>query len=106
MTVGPDGELLSVSVTQSRFTRGEVALLLASRRKDSEPRSSTGLLLSEATDPKNVGRFKVPEPITDLAAMAIHQAQEARRKKLGDAAGMEYLLWRVEKKPKPSRRSG
>ncbi len=99
VTYAPDGEVLSVTVQEPRFTPEDKALLLAARRKDRAPRGSHGLTIEDAADPKNFGRFKVDAPTTDFAAKALHEAQESWRKKHGDQAGMEYLLWRVEKKP-------
>lgn len=90
--------MLSVTVQEPRFTPAEKALLLAARRQSLEPRGSHGFTIAEATDPKNFGKFTVPMPATDLAEMALSHAQAAWRQKNGDNAGMEYMLWRVEKK--------
>lgn len=94
MTLGPSGEVLSVSVTEPRFTHRERALLLASKRADSAPRGSHGLLLSDATDPRNQFKFKVPPPITDHAQAALSKAQADYEKTHPGALGK---LWRVLK---------
>ena len=97
VTYSPDGEVLSVAVSEPRFSPGEKALLLASRRADQQPRGSHGWLISEATAPENQFKFRVGAPTTDFAAKALATAQESWQKKHGDKAGMDHLLWRVEK---------
>lgn len=97
MTLNADGEVLSVAATQSRFTPREVARLLASRRAERAPRSSTGILLAEATDPANAGSFEVPLPTTDFAAKALRKTQDAYEQRWGKEA-MHDTLWRVEMK--------
>lgn len=87
--------MLSVAVTESRFTPREVALLLASRREENAPRSSTGIKLSDATDAANKDAFSVPLPITDFAAKALRKEQDAYEKRWGKEA-MHDLLWRVQ----------
>lgn len=95
ITLGADGEVLSVSVTESRFTPREVALLLASRREENAPRSSTGIKLTEATDPANADAFTVPLPITDFAVKKLRREQDAYEKRWGKEA-MHDTLWRVQ----------
>lgn len=95
VTYSPDGEVLSVTVSEPRFTPAERALLLAARRRSREPRGPHGLLMSEATDRKNFGRFKVPPPVTDLAAKAIGEAMDEWEKTHGDGSA-RYLLFRAE----------
>lgn len=97
VTLGADGEVLSVSATQSRFTPREVALLLASRRAEHAPRGSHGFLLSEATDPANKDAFTVPLPVTDFAEKALVRERKRYRDRWGDDA-LEATLWRVEKR--------
>lgn len=87
--------MVSVSVTESRFTPREVALLLASRREENAPRSSTGIKLTDATDPANKGAFTVPLPTADFAAEALRREQEAYEKRWGKEA-MRDKLWRVQ----------
>lgn len=97
VTLDTDGNVVSVTATQSRFTPREVALLLASRREENAPRGSHGFKLSEATDPENKDAFTVPLPITDFAEKALIR----ERKKYSDRWGQDALdatLWRVEKK--------
>lgn len=94
-TLNPDGGV-SVSVTEPRFTRVEVARLIAARRKANEPRGEHGWPLSEATDKKNMGRFRLGEPVTDFAAKAEAEGIKSAKKKYGDDM-MSYLRFRVEK---------
>lgn len=94
-TYSPDGALLSVSFAEARFTPSEVGALLAARRAANEPRSSTGWKMSEATDKKNMGRFKLSEPVTDFALKARVEGMEAAEKKYGENM-LRYLSFRVE----------
>lgn len=96
MTLGANGELVAVTITESRFSRSEVALLLASRRSERAPRGQHGLLLSEATDPDNQFKFKVPAPITDHAQVALSAAKDAWVTK-NKGTDPDTRLWRVEK---------
>lgn len=96
MTRDVDGNVLSVTTSEPRFTRADKALLLAARRKALEPRGSHGFTMAEAIDPKNFGKFKVGQPITDLALKVQSEAREAWKAKYG-GDGMDYLIFRVEK---------
>lgn len=87
---------MSVTVAEPRFTRGEVARLVASRRKERQQRGSHGFTIAEATDPANMGRFKLGVPATDFAAKAEAEGLELARKQYGDDA-MRWLLFAVEK---------
>lgn len=98
MTFDADGNVLSVSVPEPRFTAQEIALLLASRREENLPRGKHGWLLSDATDPANMGQIEVPLPMTDFVAKALSEAQDEWREANGDKAGLEYLLWSSQKK--------
>lgn len=98
MTLDATGAVVSVTVTEPRFTPFEKEVLLAARSVRDAPRDSSGVLLSEATDPRNQSRFEVPLPTTSFAKKAIHDAQAAWQKQHGDNAGMEYLLWQVQLK--------
>lgn len=97
VTFDASGDVVSVSVSEPRFTAHEKTLLLLSRRKDAEPRGSHGMLLSESTDPKNQYRYDVDQPTADFAALAINRAQDAYKRRWPDA-DMSSLLWRVELK--------
>lgn len=88
---------MSVTTTEPRFTPEEKFLLLASRRAESVPRGSHGILLSEATDPANERAFSVPLPVMDFAERALNSAKE-RYKNDYPTADMSALHWRVEKK--------
>lgn len=94
-TIAADGAV-SVSVTEPRFTRTEVARLIAAQRKAAEPRGDHGWTLAEATDKKNMGRFKLSEPVTDFVMKAEAEGIEAAKKKYGDDM-MRYLRFSVEK---------
>lgn len=85
----------AVTIREPEFSDWDRAALLADRARDLAPRSRTGIPMSEATDRKNFGRFVVPEPVTDLALKALHEAQEAW-KALNGEHSLDNLLWRVE----------
>jgi hypothetical protein len=94
----------SVTVREAEFTPDEVATLLASRRADNAPRGDHGVLLSEATDPANdpssrkaTGRFVVPPPSVDFAALALKTAKDAWKKNWPDDD--RPLLWPVKLEP-------
>lgn len=97
LTLNADGSVASVTVTQARFTPREVALLLASRRSEHAPRSSTGILLADATDPAKSDAFVVPLPTTDFAAKALRIAQRKYEQRWGEES-LDDTLWRVEEK--------
>lgn len=85
-----------MTVPEPRFTPDEVAVLLASRRAEQQPRGEHGFTYAEATDPKNQGRFKVGLPTRDFA----QEALDAERRKYMKTYGEDYdryaFLWRVE----------
>lgn len=96
MTFDAAGKVVSVAVTEPRFSRADVAVLLASRREDHAPRGSHGHKISESTDPAHQYVWSVEPPIVDFAAVALSKA----RKEYADAmkqAGIDYdeatLLW-------------
>ncbi len=95
VTLDADGNVLSVTVTQPRFTPRERALLLASRRSEKALRGRHGLLLSEATDAKNQFAFKVPPPAQDWAQKKLNDVQDAY-KKAHPGVDTDSLIWRVE----------
>lgn len=97
MTVDGDGNVLSVAVSEPRFTPHEKALLLASRRVEDEPRGSHGILISEATDPKLQDQW-VTEPVTDFAQRLLNSDQERWREQYGDVLDMSAILWRLKRK--------
>lgn len=81
MTLGVDGSLVSVTVTEPRFTRAEKALLIASARADRAPRGPHGILLAEAMDARNQFAFEASDPAMDWAQKTLNEATEAYRKK-------------------------
>lgn len=95
VTVDAAGEVVSVTVAEPRFNRHDVAVLLASRRAEKEPRGSHGHLLSETTDPAHQYKWKVPLPVTDFAQEKLTRAQDAYKKTYPEA-DMSALLWRVD----------
>jgi len=86
----------SVSWTESRWTPEEVALLLASRRRNLGPH---GVPMDEAMDPANRGRF-VAEAATDFAAQAV---AAAKKKYESDYAHQDLssLMWSARLAPSP-----
>jgi len=95
VTLDVDGNLLSVSATEPRFTKEQVALLLASRRAESAPRGDHGLLLSETTDLANQFAYKVPDPIKDWAQVAVDKKRAEWMKSHPETSGW---LFRVERR--------
>lgn len=87
----------AVTVRESEFSFMDRVWLLDSRAQESVQRGSHGIPIEEATDPANRGKFVVPLPTTDFAAKALNDMQKAYRDAYGDRAGMDHLLWRVEK---------
>ena len=87
-----------MSVTEPRFTRSEVEVLLASWRHDREPRGSHGFTIAEATDPANQYKFEAEDPIRDFAEQAKNAKRDAYRKRWGDKAEMDSLYFRVRKR--------
>lgn len=51
--------------------------------------------MSDATDPKNMGRFKLSEPVVDFALKAQIEGMEGAKKKYGEKM-LDYLSFRVE----------
>lgn len=94
MTFGPDGVVLSVAVSEPRFTVGEKDALLASRRAERAPRGPHGRLLAEATDPAHQYDWVVPKPTRDFAEAKRRAAIDAYRKKYPDTDHTS-LLWSV-----------
>lgn len=95
VTLDADGAVVSVSVTEPRFTAHERAVLLASRRAEKVPRGRHGLPLSVATDKENQFKFTVSKPVTDWAQKKLNAATRAYEKDYPDA-DMDALRWSVE----------
>lgn len=95
VTFSADGAVLSVAVSEPRFTATDKAVLLASRRSEND-RGSHGMLMSEALDPANQYKFTVGPPVIDHAAAALEKAKKAYRDRWPEA-DMGSMLWRVEK---------
>lgn len=98
VTTDAAGNVVSVTVAESRFTRAEVDVLLASRRDEREPRGRHGYTLSEATDPANADAFYVENPTRDFAQQAYDRAAKAYRDKWGEKAESGSLLFQVVKR--------
>ncbi len=77
VTVDAEGKVLSVSVTESRFTTRERSLLLASVRLENAARNGHGILLSEAMDPDNQFAFEGFGPRKDWSEIAAAAHQKA-----------------------------
>lgn len=97
VTVDDEGNVLSVTVTEPRFSQRQVALLLASRRKESERRGSHGHLMSDATDPANQFGFEVDGPDVDWAQESLNKFVADYKKRYPNA-DMDSRLFRVRKK--------
>lgn len=95
MTYDADGNVLSFTVSEPRFTPDDKLLLLASRRASNIPRSRSGVALADATDPSKQYAWKVDLPVTDFAQAKLNAARESYKKQYPDA-DMDSLLWRVE----------
>ena len=95
VTYSPDGDVLSVTVSEPRFTVAEKMLLIEARRRARAPRGEHGWLMSVATDPKNAGRVKVGLPYTDFVAKAIGERVEAWEKENGEGSA-RYLIFNAE----------
>jgi len=81
VTFDPDGNVLSVTVAEPRFTPADKATLLASRRLEMAPRGDHGILLAEALDPANQFAFEVEPPVMDWAAGARNSFIETYKKR-------------------------
>jgi hypothetical protein len=99
VTLGSDGEVLSVTVTAPRFTPADKAMLLAARRKAQEYRNAYGVPMSEATNPANRGKFVVPPPSVDFSAWEMAKARADAEQTYKDRIPMEALVFSVEQKP-------
>lgn len=97
VTLGADGNVVSVTVTQPRFTPRERALLLASRRDEKAPRGRHGQLMSEATDPKNQFAYRGRGPVTDWAQKKLDEAEDAYKKSHpnADLGSMHFWVERI-----------
>lgn len=98
VTLGPDGQVLSVTVTQPRFTARERHLLLASRRVEKVLRGKHGIPLDEAMDPANQFAFEVPvPPPVDWAQRKLNEAQDRWRKDHPDD-DIDSRMWSVRQR--------
>lgn len=88
----------AITVREPEFSHLDRAWLLDSWKRENEPRSSTGWLMSVATDPANQGKFFVPPPTVDFAAKAEIEAREEIEKIYKGKIPLDALKIRVEKK--------
>lgn len=95
VTVDAHGEVVSLTVTEPRFSPRDVHVLLESRRLDAVPRGSHGFPLTEATDPNVRGRVRIPPPTVDFIQRDLNREQAAYSKAWPDA-DMDSLLWSAE----------
>lgn len=98
VTVDAQGQVLSVTVTEPRFTPREKALLLAARRERDRPRGRHGIPLDEATNPEHRYDWEVEMPIRDFAQQRLDAEMKAYEDTYGEAAEMSSLLWRVRRR--------
>jgi hypothetical protein len=94
VTYDASGEVVSVTVTEPRFTPNEVETLLAARRLEAS-RNEFGILRDVAMDPENQFKFRVVGPRRDWSAEAVRKAQEDYRRRYKDA-DMSTLRWSAE----------
>lgn len=94
VTLDADGNVLSVTVTQSRFTPAAVEELLESRRRERSV-NEYGIPYAEAMDPRNQFRFKAAYR-TDWSVEVVRRAQ-AQMRQADKNADLSALRWSVEK---------
>lgn len=90
----------AVTVREAEFTDADRALIAASFAAEHEPRGPHGLLLSEATE--HQGEWVVDLPTRDFAQQALDRTRREYRKKYGDSAEADSLLWRVRRRDEVS----
>ena len=95
-TYDAEGQLISFTVSEPRFTPGEVDLLIASRRNDDEPRGPHGFTIAEATDPKNRYRFRPGVRRRDFAQEVLKAQIKADQRTFGDDYDRYAPLYSVE----------
>lgn len=95
MTLNADGDVVSVTVTESRFTPMDVDILLGSRRLDAS-RNEHGIPYAEAMDDANQHKFKAVGPRMDWSAEAIRRAK-ARYDDANKHTDTSSVRWSVEK---------
>lgn len=97
VTLDADGNVLTVTVTQPRFTPRERALLLAARREAKKIRGRHGLPMSEVTDAANQFAYVGRGPVTDWAQKTLDDFEDAYKKKYPNAKTDSLHFW-VEKR--------
>jgi hypothetical protein len=99
-----DGDRLvsSVTVREAEWSSGDVAALIAARRRANVKRSPTGYTVAEATDPANRDAFfvkrnadGVPTPKRDYSVHALTRAQEDFYRAFPAAKGDPSYVWTV-----------
>lgn len=88
----------AITVREPEFSFLDRKWMLDSREADHVPRSSTGWLMSEATDPANQGKFYTPPPTVDFAKLAEIKGKEEAKKIYEGKIPLDALIHRVEKK--------
>lgn len=95
VTVDGQGRVVSVTVTEPRFTVEDKAVLLASFRESRVLRNSLGIPLVEATDDANKKKYRVKvPPRADHAETALRNAQKAWSDEYKDDALVR--VWELE----------
>lgn len=99
-----DGRLSrAVTVREPEFSDLDRVWLLRSWDDEHAPRGAHGVLMSEATDRKNMGTFELSEPATDYAQKAWIEGRERLKQMYGEDM-LEYLTFHLRKKTTPSQR--
>lgn len=94
----------SVTVREPEWNTGDVAALIAARRRANVRRVATGYTFAEATDPSNDGKFYVrrnahgvPLPKRDFSAGPLKRAQDEYFSAYPQAKNDPSLVWEVLK---------
>lgn len=87
----------AVTVREPEFSDLDRGWMLHSWEQEHAPRGEHGVLMSEATDRKNMGRFELTEPETDYAMKTYLDGLELLKKQYGEEM-LRYLTFHVRKK--------
>lgn len=93
-----DGRMVqAITVREPEFSFLDRRWMLDSREQEQAPRSSTGWLMSVATDPANQGKFFTPPPTVDFAEKAAIEGREEMEKIYKGKIPLGALKLKVEK---------
>lgn len=94
-----DGRMVrAITVREPEYSHLDRRWLRDSFEQDSAQRSSTGWLMSEATDPANRYKFYTPPPATDFAKLAEIKGKEEAKAAYEGKIPLDALIHRVEMK--------